>query len=103
LAQKLLLFVVVYCLFDSASMVFSFSLRGAGDTVFVGLGTLAVSLPLMVLPAWLSAEHHWGVYVAWVFASTFPMGCALLFGWRFRRGRWRSLRIIERSITDMAA
>jgi MATE family multidrug resistance protein len=95
LARTLLLFVVLYCLFDSASMVFSFSLRGAGDTVFVSVGTLSVSLPLMVLPAWLSAHYRWGVYTAWIFASTFPMGCALLFGWRFRRGQWRSLRIIE--------
>ena len=37
-ARVLLRFVAAYCLFDSANLVFSFALRGAGDTRFVTLG-----------------------------------------------------------------
>jgi MATE family multidrug resistance protein len=93
LAVILLRFVAVYCFFDAANLVFSFSLRGAGDTIFVSIGTLALSLPMMA-GSWESAERGWGVYIPWAFASLFPVCCALLFGWRFRRGGWRTRRII---------
>ncbi len=93
-AGKLLLFVVLYSLFDAASMVFSFALRGAGDTIFVGAGMLGIALPVLVVPVWITVESGGGVYLAWIFASAFPMTCALVFGLRFRRGGWRSRRII---------
>ncbi len=92
----LLQFVAVYCLFDSMNLVFAFGLRGAGDTRFVMLLAMVVSWPLLVAPAWASWYFGWGLYWAWGFASAyvFVMSCLLLA--RFRQGKWREMRVIER-------
>jgi MATE family multidrug resistance protein len=91
----LLRFVAVYCLFDSMNLVFSFALRGAGDTLFVTIAALSLSWPLMVVPTWAAWYYQWGLYWAWTFASAYiiVLGFALLA--RFRGGRWKSMRVIE--------
>jgi MATE family multidrug resistance protein len=96
LVPILLRFVVVYCLFDTVNLVISHALRGAGDTRFVGLVALVLSWPLLVWPTWASAAWGWGLYTAWTAASLYIMAQAILFLWRFRRGPWRNLRVIER-------
>jgi MATE family multidrug resistance protein len=95
LVPVLLRFVVLYLLFDSSNLVFSFALRGAGDTAFVTLTALALAWPVMVLPSLAAWWFHWGLYAAWAFASLYIMLLALVFFWRFRQGRWRSMRVIE--------
>src|SRR5205807_1688935 len=69
LVPMLLRFVAVYSLFDSMNMVFSFALRGAGDTRFVTVIAFALAWPLMVLPTWAAWYFGWGIYTAWSFAS----------------------------------
>jgi multidrug resistance protein, MATE family len=91
----LLRFVAVYCLFDGMSMVFSYALRGAGDTRFVTWAVLLLSFAVMVLPVWASVEYGWGVYWAWAFASAYCITLALTLWGRFRQGKWKSMRVIE--------
>ena len=91
----LLSFVAVYCLFDCLNIVFSFALRGAGDTRFVTLVAVAVSWPVMVVPTALAWYFNWGLYWAWGFASAYVMLTALIFLARFRQGNWKQLRIID--------
>jgi MATE family multidrug resistance protein len=91
----LLRFVAVYCLFDSLNMVFSFALRGAGDTRFVTAVATALAWPIMVLPTWASWYYGWGLYWAWGFASAFVILLALAFLLRFMQGKWRTMRVIE--------
>ncbi len=93
----LLRFVAVYCLFDSLNMVFSFALRGAGDTRFVTALAIALAWPIMVLPTWASWYYGWGLYWAWGFASLYIVLLALTFLLRFVQGRWRNMRVIERA------
>lgn len=95
LVPVLLRFVVVYCLFDAANLVFSFALRGAGDTRFVTLAALVFSWPSLVLPTWAAVEFGWGLYWAWSFASLYIMLLALTFLFRFLQGKWQSMRVIE--------
>src|SRR5262249_15502738 len=91
----LLCFVAVYCLFDSVNILFSFALRGAGDTRFVTATSLGIAWPVMGLPGWLAWSHGWGLYAAWGFASAYIILLALTFLARFRQGRWRAMRVIE--------
>ena len=52
MVRVVLWFVALYCLLDSVNLVFSFALRGAGDTMFVTLVSLhwrPVSTPLFAL------------------------------------------------------
>jgi multidrug resistance protein, MATE family len=93
----LLRFVAVYSLFDSMSLVFSFALRGAGDTRFVTIVALGLAWPLMVLPTWAAWYYEWGLYWAWAFASTYIISLALTFLFRFRTGKWKSMRVIEQA------
>jgi MATE family multidrug resistance protein len=95
LVKVLLRFVAVYSLFDSMNLIFSFALRGAGDTRFVTAISLLLAWPIMVLPAWASWYYGWGLYWAWTFASVYVIALAFVFLARFRLGKWKSMRVIE--------
>lgn len=95
LVPVLLRFVAVYCLFDSMSLIFSFALKGAGDTRFVTVVSLVLSWPMMVLPTWAAWYFDWGLYWAWAFASSYIIALALIFLFRFRHGKWKTMRVIE--------
>lgn len=95
LVPVLLRFVAVYALFDSTNLIFSFALRGAGDTRFVSIASLALSWGVLVVPTALACAWHWGLYWAWAFASSYTVVLALVFLVRFRCGGWKLLRVIE--------
>lgn len=91
----LLIYVAIFILFDSSNLIFSFALKGAGDTRFVSLVALTLPWPLMVLPtAWVSTWED-GVYWAWGAASLFIVVQALIFWRRFEGGKWKSMRVID--------
>src|SRR5262249_10497218 len=77
------------------NIVFAFALRGAGDTRFVTIVALGLAWPVMVLPTWAAWYFGWGLYWAWGFASAYIMGLGFTFLFRFRSGRWKTMRVIE--------
>lgn len=93
----LLRFVAVYSLFDSMSLVFSFALRGAGDTRFVTIVALALAWTLMVVPTWAACSYHLDLYWVWGFASAYIIALGLTFLLRFRVGKWKLMRVIEQA------
>jgi MATE family multidrug resistance protein len=95
LVPILLRFVAVYSIFDSMNVVFAFALRGAGDTHFVSVASMVLAWPLMVVPTWLAWQYQWGLHAAWSFATSYIIALALTYCWRFCRGPWRSMRVIE--------
>jgi MATE family multidrug resistance protein len=95
LVPVLLRFVAVYSLFDSMNLIFSFALRGAGDTRFVTVVSIALAWPLMVLPTWAAWRYGWGLYWAWTFASAYVIALGMTFLSRFRYGKWKTMRVIE--------
>ena len=97
LVPVLLRFVALYSLFDSMNLIFSFALRGAGDTRFVTLVCLTLAWPMMVVPTWAVYYFDWGLNWAWAAATTYVITQALVFLVRFRQGKWRSMRVIERN------
>jgi MATE family multidrug resistance protein len=105
LVPVLLRFVAVYSLWDSMNLTFSFALRGAGDTRFVTVASLALAWPLMVLPTWAAWRFGWGLYWAWSFASAYVIALGCIFLLRFRAGRWKTMRVIEpaRELPDPGA
>jgi MATE family multidrug resistance protein len=95
LVPGLLRFVAVYCLFDCVNLIFSFALRGAGDTRFVTLVGVALSVGVLVLPAWLVVRWGGGLYGVWACASLYIILLAVTFLVRFRHGAWKAMRVIE--------
>lgn len=91
----LLWFIAVYSLFNSIEVVYTFALRGAGDTVFVTWVSILLAWPMMVFPTWLAWKFNWGLYWAWGFASAYIIAIAMVFMFRFRGGKWKSMRVIE--------
>lgn len=102
-ARVLLRFVAMYTLFDSANLIFSFALRGAGDTRFVTMVAFGPAWIIMVLPAYAAWRYEWGLYWAWTFASGYIAILALIFLARFLHGKWKTMRVIEQGPAEMPA
>lgn len=92
----LLRFVALYSLLDTMNVVYAATLKGAGDTRFVGWSITILSLGILVVPTYLGVVwFHGGLYLAWSFATAYVCVVALLFRWRYRQGRWKQFRVIE--------
>lgn len=91
----LLMLMGVFVCFDSMNFVFSFALKGAGDTRFVTLLALTMPWPIMVLPTWIFRNHAGAVYWSWAAASIYIISLALVFWRRFVGGKWKSMSVIH--------
>jgi MATE family multidrug resistance protein len=91
----LLRFAAVYTVLDSAAVVFSGAIKGAGDTRFVMWAMLLMSLTVMVGPVFVGLEFFGlKLYGAWVFITAYVGVLALVFWLRFKGGKWQSMRVI---------
>jgi MATE family multidrug resistance protein len=95
IVPTLLAYVAIYSVADSVNLTFSFALRGAGDTRFVSMLTFALAWPIMVVPTFVVVASGGSVYTAWLFATAYIIAMAACFFWRFRTGKWKSMRVIE--------
>lgn len=91
----LLMYLALFTAFDSMNLVFSFTLKGAGDTRFVSLVALILPWPLMVVPTILMKDWTGAVYWAWGAASVFIIIQALVFLYRFLGGKWKTMSVID--------
>jgi multidrug resistance protein, MATE family len=91
----LLIFLASFTTFDSMNLIFSFALKGAGDTRFVSFVALAMPWPLMVLPTWFVKDWSGAIYWAWGFAALYIILQAFVFLWRFRQGKWKQMSVIN--------
>jgi multidrug resistance protein, MATE family len=100
IVPTLLICVALYSLADAVYVVFSFALRGAGDTRFVMWFTFALAWPIMILPTWYLVTHGYSIYWPWAFATAYVFTMAICFWLRFRLGHWKSMRVIEAAIDN---
>jgi MATE family multidrug resistance protein len=98
----LLRFVAAYSLFDMMNVIFAAALKGAGDTTYPVLATIVLAWGVMLAPAYvLVVRGHGGLYTAWTAATAYIFCVGLLMFRRFRRGHWRSMRVIEAGVPDL--
>jgi MATE family multidrug resistance protein len=96
ITRILLRFVAVYAIFDTLTIIFSSAIKGAGDTRFVMKMILLLSLFLLVLPTYIVVILlHADVYTAWTIASFYIIVLGFAFLWRFLKGKWKTMRVIE--------
>jgi MATE family multidrug resistance protein len=93
----LLRFVAVYSVFDTMNIIFCSAIKGAGDTRYVMLMTVFLSLFVFIVPVYLTViVLDYGLMVAWVFATAYIILLGLVFYVRFLGGKWKTMRVIER-------
>ncbi|OQA03474.1 MAG: Multidrug resistance protein MdtK [Planctomycetes bacterium ADurb.Bin401] len=100
IAVVLLYFVSFYCIFDTGNIIFSAALKGAGDTRFVMYVSIWLNWLIMVIPSWAAITYLHGrarLFVAWAALSGYVCALAVLFLLRFLSGKWKSMRVIEKS------
>ncbi|MGD9159479.1 MAG: MATE family efflux transporter [Desulfobacteraceae bacterium] len=98
LSVKLLRFVAVYSLFDTLNIIFSSSLKGAGDTKFVMFMTVTIGWLIMVIPTYISiVVLDYGIMACWICATLFVITLGIGFTLRFLNGKWKSMLVIERT------
>jgi MATE family multidrug resistance protein len=95
MASYLLIFVAIFTTSDSINLIFSFALKGAGDTRFVTMVALLLPWPLMVLPTYLLSDQPGGVYWAWGAATVYSLVQATIFWRRFVGGKWKQMSVIS--------
>jgi len=93
----LLRFVAVYSVFDTMNIIFCSAIKGAGDTRYVMLITVILSVFAFVVPVYLTVViFEFGLMVAWVFATAYIILLGFIFYFRFLGGKWKTMRVIER-------
>ena len=101
---NLLRIVAVYVFFDALYMSFVGVLKGAGDTRFIMISIGVTGFFVMVLPIYIGIEFFGGgIYYSWVVASLFILSLFSVTFWRYRLGRWQSMRVLERKVMDRPA
>lgn len=96
----LMRFVAVFCLFDALNLVFSGALKGAGDTRFIMWTVAGLSIGVMILPVYVAVEVLGaGLYTAWVLATLYISALGIAFWWRYQKGQWKKMRVIEEQPT----
>jgi MATE family multidrug resistance protein len=104
IAGVLLRFVAFYSLFDMMNVLFAAALKGAGDTTYPVVATIVLAWGVMLLPTYLlCVRGDGGVYAAWTAATAYIFCVGVLMYRRFRRGRWRSMRVIEPVLVELDA
>ena len=92
----LLRFIAFFGLFDAMFLVFLGALEGAGDTRFIMKMSILVSWFLLVVPCYLYVNYFEPdlLILWWIITLNVVLYCAVFY-WRFIRGPWKTMRVIN--------
>lgn len=92
-----LIAAAVFQLFDAVAIILSGALRGAGDTVWPGVATLALSWTCIVGLGYMLIAVAPGLGAAspWIGAAAFLISLGIAMLVRFCSGTWRSMRLVR--------
>ncbi len=97
----LLKFIAVYSIFDTCNVIFSGTLKGAGDTKFVMYFSLICGWLVLVLPTYfITKTSNKNFLLTWVFVTLYVSLVGLGFLIRFLQGKWKNMRVIEQTIVS---
>ena len=97
IGSRLMVCAAVFQTFDAVGIAYTGALRGAGDTLVPGIATIVLSWGVIVgLGAWLVSAHP-GLSSTgpWIAASAYIILYGAVVAWRFERGAWRQIRLLE--------
>jgi len=98
LGSAFLIATACFQIFDAIAMTLSGALRGAGDTVVVGIVTVGLSWGVIV-GGGLAMIHYvpgLGSLGPWIAAAAYITLLALVILARFLSGKWKSIKLLDR-------
>jgi len=95
LAVVMVRLAAVYTLADSAQLVFTGALRGAGDTRWVMRMSIGLHWIFSGIAIFLIRSIQADPVAVWLVFITFVVGLGLVMFLRFRGGKWREIELIE--------
>lgn len=99
----LLRYVAAFTLIDAIAIVYMGGLKGAGDSRFVMKTMGLASFSCLVIPIYLMAEFDMlNVHGPWICLLTYVAVLAAAFMYRFRKGPWRDIQLIEQAPDSLA-
>lgn len=93
---RMMICAAIFQVFDAVGIVYSGGLRGAGDTLIPGIGTLVLSWSLIVGAGWALVVYMPGLESLgpWIAAASYIIVLGIWMAVRFERGRWMSRRLV---------
>jgi MATE family multidrug resistance protein len=97
--EMLLTFAAAYQVFDAMYIIYNGALRGAGDTFVPAVVTGGLCWGFTVVGAYFVARAFpaLGVVGPWTMAMTYGVILSVYLLSRFRRGRWKQIRLDQLS------
>lgn len=100
LGMGFMLATAAFQFFDAIAMTLSGALRGAGDTVVVGVMTVLLSWGLIVGGSWYLVTYHPKLESQgpWIAAAAYIIVLSLVILARFVSGKWKHIKLVESSV-----
>jgi MATE family multidrug resistance protein len=97
IGMSLMVAAALFQVFDAVGIVFASALRGAGDTFWPGVLTVALSWGLIVGGGWalVRLAPGLGALGPWIAASAYITVLGVVLALRWQRGAWRAIRVLE--------
>ncbi|MEA3500834.1 MAG: MATE family efflux transporter [Candidatus Marinimicrobia bacterium] len=93
----LIKFIALYSIFDVLNVIFSATLKGAGDTKFIMMYISLLSITFLIIPTYLLVElFNSNVIFAWIILTFYVSILGIGFYLRFRQGKWKLMSVIEK-------
>lgn len=93
--RTMLWLMTAWGLLDTITIILSGALKGAGDTRFV-MVYMILGGWLVLVPGTLLLLHlGYGIIGLWVWLAIYVCVLALGFWWRWQKGFWKTIRVIE--------
>ena len=89
-----------YVMADAVILVSGGILRGAGDTRWLMIASVALHWAMLVAQFFIIQVLEYGPRVSWLAFVALVISIALTYGWRLRGGRWRDPEALERVMAE---
>ncbi|MEZ6235597.1 MAG: MATE family efflux transporter [Phycisphaerales bacterium] len=97
IGASVMIAAAVFQLFDALAITLSGALRGAGDTIWPGVVTVILAWTCIIGLGHLLIDlaPHLGSLGPWIGASLYIMALGSALLWRFGRGKWKSIKLVD--------
>ncbi|MBC7834189.1 MAG: MATE family efflux transporter [Phycisphaerales bacterium] len=99
IGSGIMIIAAVFQVFDAMGITMVGALRGAGDTVWPGVMTVVFSWGLIVGGGHVivAVAPDLGAIGPWLGAAAYIIAFGSTLAWRFSRGKWREVKLLEQS------